>query len=312
MFCYNCGAEIGEGAIFCRNCGSKVASQDTVIPESGSQESDMSKQAGKQYGDIDEFRTYVDNFVCAKTRKKSALELMEGHDYFVFICLGAPVVLAILTLIVSFNPVGALLLMGFGFLVSWLVVYIRNLTLRLSGWKVPKNINLDELMGFLNGHLEYLSPYFNEWGYIKYKNQEKSVGGSVVTAGLISGMDGVLSQGNPTGLISGVNAGFMLSQGYYASMNNELMRSAVLCTSVGEKKDLLLVIYVKPDKNADSGQLFCSIGIERRCRGGEPFLSAGPNSDHLGFATHTCLIKIVPVMRAAMEYYLKNMNMGAK
>lgn len=294
MFCYNCGAEMGDGARFCKNCGSKAASQDTVIPESGPQESDTSKQIGKQYGDMDEFKAYVDNFVRAKTRKKSALELMKSHDYFVSICVGAPVVFGILAWIVSSNPVGALLLMGFGFLVSYLVVYIRNLTLRLLGWKVPENINMDELMGFLNGHLEYLSPYFNEWGYVKYKNQQKSVGGSVVEAGLISGMD----------------AGVMLSQAYYTSMNNELMQSAVLCTSVGEKQNRLLVIHVKPDKNADSGQLFCSISIDRRCRGGEPFLSAGP--DNSSFAAHTCLVKIVPVMRAAMEYYLKNMNMGAK
>lgn len=291
MFCYNCGTEIEDSAMFCRNCGSKVASQDIVISESGTP-----KYIGKQYGDVDEFRAYVDSFVRAKTRKKSALELMKSHDYFVFICLGMPVVLGICAFIVSFDPVAALVLMGFGFLVSYFVVYIRNLTLKLSGWKVPTNINKDELMGFLNGYLEYLSPYLNEWGYIKYKNQEKSVAGSVVRDGVTVGM----------------STGRMFRQAYYTSMNNELMRSAVLCTPVGKKHDRLLVIYMKPDKNADSGQLFCSVGIERRCRGGESFLSAGAGSDNSGFATHTCLVKIVPVVRASMEYYLKNMIMGAK
>lgn len=310
MFCYNCGTKMEDGDVFCWKCGSKVASQDAAIPEPVSQASVISGQAISQpnagYVDKDDFRAYVDSHVKKKTKKQSALELMNSRDLLVLICWGIPVAFGVFAFGAFFllvavwenglaealaaALVAALVASMFGFLCTYPILLICNWTLKVCALgKIPKKTNIDVFLEFLNGHLSYLSPYLHEWGYIKYKNQEQSAGRSALEGTLVGGV------------------GMGLKMGYYAELNNALMQSAVMCTPVGEKQKYLLVIHMKPDRT-NSEQIICSIGIERRRRGKDLFLSQGPSSDVLGAGTHTWLIKTAPILQAAIEYYLRYNN----
>lgn len=107
------------------------------------------------------FKEAVDNYVQATTKFKSAEELLKSGKplIFVWICLGA---LALLGLVAMF-PVGIVVGAFLGYVAAYLVGRVMFMKLTLKTYSVPSETDLDQLIGFLNENLQYLSAYFHEW-----------------------------------------------------------------------------------------------------------------------------------------------------
>lgn len=90
---------------------------------------------------------------------------------FLWICFGIPAVLLFFIFIREPSFVTLLsVIMMFGIFVypiGLLADYIFSFRITGGDHKVNKSINADDLILFLNRNLRYLSPYFNEWNYIK-------------------------------------------------------------------------------------------------------------------------------------------------
>lgn len=285
MFCHKCGNKIADDASFCHGCGAKVVREDVVQAPldrypTTEKENSTTKPLPQTYAvpvqtverehvltdnGID-FKTFVDNHVRSTTKFQSARELLNSRVPlgFIWICLGIFAILGILT----FNPIVLLLALLLGYGVACAVGAIKRIRYpaRYDG-KFKGNIDLEDLMQFLNTHLTYLSPHFHEWGFLT--------------------REGI-----------GVRGALLTSMAESAS---EKLKEIRLCTGFGEKEWRLAVIYIRPDiLNPDSGQMEYFADVENKISG-LPFLSHST-----GFSKYVDLVKIAPILQATMEYYLKN------
>lgn len=244
MFCHKCGTKVADDAGFCHNCGVKVV-RDSIISEplnaspankmsTSTAEPSVQKSAeAVQTMDLDnksinignDFKVFVDNHVRSTTQFQSADDLFQNSKplTFIWVCIAIP---AVGGLILG-GPVGLLI---FGALFGYAAVFITSGIIRgrysakFSG-KFDGNIDPDEFLLFLNGHLRQLSPYFHNCGYLDQR------GGLITTIG--------------------------------TAVSNAL-KEVNLCCECGSKKKSLATICIRPDgTNPDSGRMQYIVGAIR-------------------------------------------------
>lgn len=175
MFCSKCGNQLPEDSGFCHKCGAKI-----VCADSSQQTQDTDVLAEKSTtkvpsvpvqtivnnsaGDTN-FKEFVDNHVRSTTKFQSADDLLKNSKpwNFLWICLGVSFVVGS---ILAF-PVGGFVFLIFGYAVAFIASGI--IRMRYSGsynGEFIGDINIEELIIFLNEHLKRISPDFHEWGYL--------------------------------------------------------------------------------------------------------------------------------------------------
>lgn len=304
MFCYRCGTKLKDESIFCHKCGAKIPDgnidkkkpglskvqnqKGDVLPElTQKREAVVNGQAAEQINaseDYAYFREFVNRHIKENTKFQSAEELLGSHvpQIFMWLCFGIPIIMGLM----SYAPLVAWVFYLFlGYLVSLLVDLIMGFRAGGGARKINGKVNPDELIQFLNSHLGYLSPYFHEWGHMNYSN-----GGVLVKAPIQN-----VSMGKALGeaaLVGGLAGGVFLKQAITAQMLNSANASAIkIGTEFGNKKRCYIVIWIWPNtKEPDSNQM-------------KYYFRTGIRS-LLYSARYTCMVKAVPILQAAMEYYL--------
>lgn len=263
MFCHKCGAQINEGAQFCHKCGVKVVYADT--PQAADESETTSTVEPLQQvpaepiqptarTDKSDFKAFVDNHVRQTTKFQSAEELLDSQvpQKFMWICFGIPAVIGFM----AGGPLPALLIgLFFGYPAALITDFIKGFSAKGSVEKINERINSDELIQFLNEHLNYLSLHFHEWGYINY-------------------------------------SGFGVRGAVMAHALNSVTASAVrVGTGFGRKQMCFVEIWIEPDEtDSDSNGMKYYFSSAMRLPWPSKYL---------------CMVKTVPVLQAAMEYYLK-------
>ena len=168
MFCHKCGNKITEDAGFCSKCGTKLADNDstpqtTIEPISTfTQELVKPSLPSIASANIEDFKKNVDNHVQATTKFKTADDLLKNSKplTFIWICLGAFAVVGFMG-----GPMGFLLITPiFGYAAAYITGRIKYLNLWRKNYPpITVEVNLDELVQFMNVNLQYLSPYFSGW-----------------------------------------------------------------------------------------------------------------------------------------------------
>lgn len=255
MFCEKCGNQITEDVKFCSKCGAKV------------------KENSKE-----DFKEFVDTHIRKTTEFQSANELLNSKApmRFAKISFGVPALIGVAMCIFGEGSLGEKLFVVLFLVVTvgYLAAYIacRSASMRYCSQYIGKyegNIDIDDLRQFLNTHLNYLHPYFHEWGYLQ--------------------QEGISIQGAVETKIS--------------QIKSEALKEVRICTEFGEKQWRLAVICIRPETStSDSPKMEYFFGAENRIEGAS-FLS-----HDMGFAKYKCLVKTAPILQAAMEYYLKNVN----
>lgn len=278
MFCSKCGTEITEGADFCQKCGAKVYHEKKTSQQLGaaiatdeilSDTTDMA-QANQEdnksqvtNNNLDEFKKFVDDHVQKNTKFQTAAELLDSRVQLRFVwicCVGFPLVLALINIALGLF---ALLI---GYLTAYLIGAVKKhkYVRELSG-KTEGNIDMDELISFLNKYLGHAFPYFHEWGYLQK---------------------------------SGLSVQAIVQTSIEEQVSKTLKETR-LCTELGEHGRRLSVICIRPSlANPDSGQLDYLLYAVNRIEGMSLI------SHDWGFAKYRCMLKTCPILQAAMEYYL--------
>lgn len=243
MFCHKCGEQLAEGASFCHKCGTKIVYEDNGLwpadtsaaaDEHGETNRKMQKNGTvsvqkietghAENGNGGDFKMFVDNHVRETTKFQSADDLLKNSKPwgFVWKCVAIPSVIGFI-LGAGRDPMEWLLIVlvfggFFGYVAVWIasgIIRTRYRT-KFSG-EFDHNINTDELILFLNGHLKQVSPYFHEFGYFTQQG------------GLLTSVENVVS-----------NA----------------LKEIILCCEFGPKKKSLATICMKPDMTStESGQM---------------------------------------------------------
>lgn len=213
--------------------------------EDGNTETDKEEPITEENQSGDDFREFVNGFIRKNTAFQSAEELLSSKVpcRFVWICYGVPAVYMLYLVLSLSNDTGfarniIMNMLGlifiafiFGYLAAHLVGGIKKNTYaaKFSGG-IASNIDVDELIRFLNERLAYLSPYFHEWGYLR-QTMNLAVGGVSVAEMDITGSTEI-----------------------------------ALCSEFGEKKAFYSVFYIRPDLlDPDSGRrkYICNVKMRK-------------------------------------------------
>ena len=270
MFCSKCGTKVLDDTEFCQKCGTKIVYEGTTskAPDTHTAEPlPETPPASNIVSDGSDFKAFVDNHVRASTQFQSAEELLNSRVplQFVWICLGISVVLGI------WIPLLLVLTVPLGYLAALFVSWIKknNYASKFCG-QIDGKVDTDDLIQFLDTHLNYLHPYFHEWGYLERK--ALSVRGAMQNAAMNSA--------------------------------REAIQQVNICSSFGKEQWRLSVLAIYIDQmdpvRRDSGGLVYSAEAENKIEG-VFFLS-----HDLGFEKYKCVFKTAPILQAAMEYYLKH------
>lgn len=238
MYCHKCGTKVVDDAGFCHSCGAKIVQEPLeVIPSNNEPKNTNVAEPSPQKSAVpvqrierenvatDDFKVFVDNHVRSTTQFQSVDDLFQNSKplTFIWVCIAIPAVGGL----VLGGPVGMLI---FGALFGYAAVFITSGIIRgqysakFSG-KFDGNVNPDEFLLFLNGHLRQLSPYFHNCGYLDQG------GGLIATIGTV--------------------------------LSNAL-KEVNLCCECGPKKKSLATICIRPDvANPDSGRMQYIVGAIR-------------------------------------------------
>jgi hypothetical protein len=177
-----------------------------------------------------DFKDFVDNYVRSTTKFKSAIDLLNGKVplRYAWVSFGLLTVIGFL----GGGPLGALLLGGIlGFLTSHIAgLIIRFRYTSKTAGKFNKEIDIDDLIRFLNTQLSYLHPHLHKWGY--FRQEGIGVRGIVATE--------------------------------ITNSLKEKLQEVSLCSTFGEKQKYLSVIHVRPDpSNRASGEMEYLFEVEK-------------------------------------------------
>ena len=270
MFCPKCGTKVLDGAEFCQKCGTKIVYEGTASKAQDTHTAEPLPEtpaASNTVSDGSDFKAFVDNHVRASTQFQSAEELLNSRVslQFVWICLGISVLLGI------WMPLLLVLTIPFGYLAALFMSFLKKgkYAFKFRG-QIDGKVDTDDLIQFLNTHLNYLQPYFHEWGYLERK--ALSVRGALQNAAMNSA--------------------------------REAIQQINVCSPFGKEQWRLSVLAIYIDQadpsRRDSGGLVYSAEAENKIEG-VFFLS-----HDLGFEKYKCVFKTAPILQAAMEYYLHN------
>lgn len=187
MFCYKCGTENPDDVAFCHRCGAKIADADVERPAQTSSEPisaaapnpvpPRQREASALHAQEQKsFEKYLEESVRSTTGCRSAKELLNKKVPLKFarLSFGIPIGLALLLCIFSSSAEagGVIAALFFALLIGWLAARVSGGIAKgkLSGTysgKFSRELDTDDLIRFLNTHLEYLYPYFHDWDYLK-------------------------------------------------------------------------------------------------------------------------------------------------
>lgn len=182
MFCHRCGIQIDDEAEFCHKCGIKIPkmsnNQERFELENSStfiHQSERSVLSSSIHSNtMEHFKVYVDNHIRNTTKFCSVQELLNSRvsTKFIWICFGIPA-LSIFT--VNNFPQDLILVLVFivlfGYPAALLTDHIKSsvfLSKNFKAKEIDVEIDIDDLIDFLDEYLNYLNPYFHTWKYIQH------------------------------------------------------------------------------------------------------------------------------------------------
>lgn len=241
-FCQKCGAKLLQDE-------SVSASDESIAKTSVTSEIPKNSEREKNLHDSDfsqthnhesnvstsnSFKIFVDKHIQATTSFHSAEELLNSHMSQWRICIVPVIISILLGIFLTFSmlqdisspsttPIIIILLMVLGFSLFPLLIFLSvfyflnwrkrsKYTTKFSG-KFDGEVDVGEIISFLDESLNYLSPYFSKWGILKQ-----------------------------TGY--GIQSMVRVSLETSLSAKFEEVR---LCTVFGKKKHVMVVLYLRPD-----------------------------------------------------------------
>jgi hypothetical protein len=247
MFCYKCGTQLPETSGLCHKCGTKIVTAETVQQETDTLVPTIEPNAGNTVGSSSQapitsvqtvvhtpasdtdFKAFVDNHVQSTTKFQSADDLLKNSKPWMFLlpCFGIPTVVGIFG-----GPVMMLILGGlFGYAATFIASGIIRLRYRSRHvGEFIGEVNIGELMQFLNVNLRLVSPAFHEWNYYKQ---------------------------------SGLGLQSIIIVGIANAVGNAL-KEVTICGEYGSKKKNLTLITIRPHPaKPNLGEMQYLIGAER-------------------------------------------------
>jgi len=305
MFCTNCGSQLSEGALFCTKCGAKVdtgggtpveamtaSEQQGKIPEetpcqnaaavNGQYMEPMSRAGSNE----DDFKNFVISYVRDNTAFQSVEELLNSKVPLPFMkkCFGIPFIILFIIFSVGFGGdisgffdiirilfgaafMGAFFALPFGYAMSYVACLAAKSRYSSEHFgKIDINFDMSDLILFLNTYLKRSFPCFCNWGYLQMSSYTMR---SAIQESI-------------------------------AASGRDALKQVRICTEFVKEKGRLAVIKIGLDPtHPDSGQMTYAFDAENQING-VPFVS-----HDWGFAKYKCLVRITPILQAAMEYYLK-------
>lgn len=286
MFCYKCGTELSDGTVFCHKCGAKMPDgnkgkemsdpssvlqeelrQDSAITDEEDDETTKDLQSGE-----DDFREFVNGYIRKNTAFQSAEELLSSQvpGRFVQICYGVPAVYMVYLIISLLGDAG----------------FAGNIILNILGFLL-----IAFIIGYLAAHLvggikkiKYVAKFSGE--------TEPPFDGDELIQFLNEKLAYLSQYFNEWGYLR-QSVNFMIGGAPVAAIDITGSKEITLCSEFGERKTLYSVIYIRPDPLApDSGRRKYSCNVKMR-------------KADIRCEKYACAVKTVPVLYAAMEYYLK-------
>ena len=190
MFCRKCGNQMKDDVLFCPHCGTKVmsavtsaestsnaeepiAAEQPVSEPQGEPVKPITEDVRQSGNDMADFQRYVDDYVRNTTKYSSAIELLSAKIPAKYIWKYIIIMVAAVLIGFILGGSGGSLLLALLWLLVCPIIGYFEFTLKIV--KVGKvgyfsgEINEKELLGFLNGHLRDLTPYYGHWGYLNKK-----------------------------------------------------------------------------------------------------------------------------------------------
>lgn len=301
LFCQNCGTRvlredtIQQSAVEMSMEESRSEKSETIeaVLQTAAESSPVSASKGDSFVVQKHFEAFVDNHIRKTTQFQTTEELLNSQVPLPFVkkilktsaVLG--IMLGILLCICGYalgntnltdatNLVVILGILLFALLIGYAVAYFKSLIVggqyasKYDG-KFEGNIDIEDLIQFLNEYLGYISPYFHQWGYM-------------------------------TRSAFGVRG---IALNMLENSMQRAMKEIRICTEFGKKKMQLSVIVLRPDPiNTELGNMEYFTSAENRFEGPIASLIATFHHDY-GFEKYKCLVRTAPILQAAMEYYLK-------
>lgn len=290
MFCYKCGTKISDGTVFCHKCGAKMPNgnkgkemsdpssvlqndgasqeglrQDSAITDGQDDETTKDLQSGE-----DDFREFINGYIRKNTAFQSAEELLSSQvpGRFVQICYGVPAVLMVYLMLIGGAGISGNIILN---ILSFIFIAF---ILGYSATHIVGEIKKIKYVAKFSGRIENpvdgdeLIQFLDEkLAYLSLYFHEWSY------------------------LRQSVN--FMIGGAPVAAIDITGSKEITLCSEFGERKTLYSVIYIRPDPLAPDSErrkYSCNVKLKKadvRCE------------------KYACAVKTVPILCAAMEYYLK-------
>jgi len=274
MFCTKCGNHVADNAKFCPKCGTKVVTDTTqetpdtsvrtVEPKAAnpvvpSPQTAMPAQTNVSPDNGKDFREFVDNHVRTTTKFKSADDLLKNGKPFtpLWICFG--VITLVLTVAMFHGGILGSILCGvlFGYVAAYLlgrINYFRLYQKHCTG-KLTREIDLEDLVKFLNANLQFAGSNLGEWGFCG----QNSFGEESIGCKFSKKIHAIITFSENS-----------VSGKFYA---------------IGSRKgNVTYYVVITP----------------------HGFSAGGTDA---GFGRLACLYKAAPIIKAAMEYYLKSVDL---
>lgn len=286
MFCYKCGTELSDGTVFCHKCGAKMPDgnkgkemsdplsvlqeelrQDSAITDEEDDETTKDLQSGE-----DDFRKFVNGYIRKNTAFQSAEELLSSQvpGRFVQICYGVPAVYMVYLIISLLGDAG----------------FAGNIILNILGF-----LFIAFIIGYLAAHLvggikknKYVAKFSGE--------TEAPFDGNELIQFLNEKLAYLSQYFNEWGYLR-QSVNFMIGGAPVAAIDITGSKEITLCSEFGERRTLYSVIYIRPDPldpDSERRKYSCNVKLKKadvRCE------------------KYACAVKTVPILYAAMEYYLK-------
>ena len=277
MFCHKCGTQIDEGAAFCYKCGTKMVQMDTEPQESGTASVPIEPEKVSAEPLVQETSTAPDKAVMSAEGTND-----YGIDFKTFVDNHVRQA-------TKFQSAEDLLNSHVPQKFMWICFGIPAIIGFLAGGPL-----LALLIGLFFGYPAALLTDFMKGSHVNVTGPIEKTDGKIDTDNLIPFLNKQLSYLSPHfhewGYIN--YSGFGVRGAVIAHILNSITASAFkIGTEFGQKRRCFVVIWVEPDGiNPDTGRMKYYFRTSAK--------SVWPSK-------YLCMVKTVPVLQAAMEYYLK-------
>lgn len=277
MFCQKCGTQIDEGAAFCYKCGAKVVQMDTEPQESGTASVPIELEKVSAEPLVQETSTAPDKAVMSAEGTTD-----YGIDFKTFVDNHVQQT-------TKFQSAEELLNSHVPQKFMWICFGIPAIIGLVAAGPVGAL-----LFGLFFGYPAVLLTDFMKGSHVSVTGPIEKTDGKIDSDNLIPFLNKQLSYLSPHfhewGYIN--YSGFGVRGAVTAHTLNSVTASAFkIGTEFGQKRRCFVVIWIEPDgTNPDTGGMKYYFRTSAK--------SVWPSK-------YLCMVKTVPVLQAAMEYYLK-------